>query len=455
MKQRLLAQAQRFIAGSPILVRDLISFVGFAVRRFFADNLGQAAAALTYTTLLALVPMMVITFAILSGFPAFDTVSARLQEIFFEALVPEIGAEIANYLSRFSVNATNLTAVGVTALALTAVLLLWTIEGTLNAIWRVEHARPFGVRLLIYWTVLTLGPLLLGVSFVLTSGALATAVEWTGQGFATERIAAATSGLGLVFAMIAQALAFTLLFKLVPARPVRLRDAALGGTISGVAFYVLRWGFNSYLTAGTTYETIYGAVAVLPLFLVWIYASWTVIIFGAVFAAAFPDWWKIRDAEPGRHLSPARRLEVAVAILAVLAQKAREGGGVSAATLQEAAPLDVRDDLIEALRRANYLVTTDEECIALSRDLYLTTISDLAHDLELGLGLAPEAEDVGDPRHLALDALAEASGALPQMLGRLHEAEKSILDRPIAAVIAPDSAESQRFQVIGRGSGGA
>jgi membrane protein len=453
MKQRAIQTALGVVARSPTFLKDLASFVAFAMRRFYADNLGQSAGALTYTTLLALVPLMVITFAILAGFPAFDTVSMRIQNLIFEALVPEIGDEIANYLSRFSINATNLTAVGIAALAFTAVLLLWTIEATLNQIWRVEQPRPIGVRILIYWTVLTLGPLLLGVSFILTSSAFATAVEWAERGVATERIDAAASGFTVAFAVLSQMLAFTLLFKLVPARPVRLKHAALGGVISGFAFYFLRWGFNQFVTASSTYQTIYGAVAVLPLFLVWIYASWTVIIFGAVFAASFPDWWKTRDPEPGRHLSPARRLEVAVAILSVLARKSREGGGVPPSVLQEAAPLDVRDDLIEALSRCGYLVTTDQEYIALSRDIYVTTVGDLARDLELALGLAPESEDENDPRHEALDALAETTGALPQMLGELHDAECSILNRPLADVISPDTGPGHRFKLVRRGSG--
>lgn len=445
--RRTLAPLRRMVP-MPRLLKETASFAGFAIRRFYADNLGQSAGALTYSTLLALVPLMVITFAVLSGFPAFNEVSERIEELFFEIFVPEVGAEIRSYLSRFSGNASNLTAFGTAALAVTAVLLLWTIEVTLNSIWRVETPRSIGVRLLIYWTVLTLGPLLLGLSFAVNTGVLSSALQWARSGGGDAGVPA--TALSVALSILTQSLAFMLLYKLVPARPVRLRDAAIGGAIAGVAFHLLRWGFNSFLTSGTTYETIYGAVAVLPIFLVWIYSSWTVIILGAVFAASFPDWWKTRDPDPGTDLSPARRLELAVAVLGVLARRSREGGAVSAAALQDAAPLDIREDIVARLERTGYVVKTESDCYSLSRDIYLTTVADLARDLGLALGLdpAPIAED--DPHRRAFDDLRRAAGSLPEVLSRLHDAESAILNRPLAEVVAPTEEDARQFKVIGQ-----
>ncbi|HEX7718813.1 MAG TPA: YihY family inner membrane protein, partial [Woeseiaceae bacterium] len=162
----------------PRVLVELMSFILYATRRFIDDGMTLSAGALTFSTLLALVPLMVIAFAILSGFAAFDPARARMEELFFAIFVPEVGAEVGNYLTEFSQNAANLTAVGIIALAVTAVMLLWTIEATLNEIWRVEKPRSIGVRVLIYWTVLTLGPLLLGASFVLTSGTFTTIAQW-------------------------------------------------------------------------------------------------------------------------------------------------------------------------------------------------------------------------------------------------------------------------------------
>ncbi|MBM9593835.1 YihY family inner membrane protein [Roseitranquillus sediminis] len=416
-------------ARIPGVFRAFGNFALFAVKRFYADGMGMAAAALTYSTLLALVPLMVLTFAILSGFSAFDTVRLRMEAMFFDIFVPEVGVEVESYLSEFSRNATNLTAVGVVALAVTAVMLLSTIEFTLNRIWRVERPRPMGVRLLIFWTILTLGPLLLGASFAASSDTLTRVVTWAEQGVSSVPIGVSTSVLNTVVAIVAQAAAFTLLFILVPARPVRLRDAAIGGAIAGVGFQVLRWWFNSFLTSGSTYETIYGAVAVIPIFLFWVYASWTVILFGAVFAASFPDWWKSRDAVPVQALSPAQRLEVAVALLGVLAGQARHGGSVSEARLQEAAPLEGRDDVIEALLREGYAVTTEDDCLSLARDLHVTTVEDLARDFGLALGRAAGGDDGADAN--AMSDVSEAAGGLPALLDRLGEAERGILEQPI------------------------
>jgi len=144
-------------------------FTRFFVRRFFSEQLNAAAASLTFSTLLAIVPLLVIAFAILSSFPAFDAVKEQMQELFFSAVVPEAGTAIVDYLEDFTRNASNLTTVGIVALAVTALLLLSTIEGTLNRIWHVERPRPIVVRFLIFWAILTLGPLLIGVSITLTS----------------------------------------------------------------------------------------------------------------------------------------------------------------------------------------------------------------------------------------------------------------------------------------------
>ncbi|SFP57264.1 YihY family inner membrane protein [Tranquillimonas alkanivorans] len=442
MNTKFIQSARRSIVGIPTFLRELASFVAFAVRRFYGDQLGQSAGALTYSTLLALVPLMVLTLAILSGFPAFDAVRDRMEELFFTAVVPEVGIEIQQYLTRFSANASNLTAVGIAALAVAAVLLLWTIEATLNQVWRVERPRPIGVRLLIYWTVLTLGPLLLAIGFAPTNGVLATAIRYAETGVGTDTLDVPSSALHVIFPLLGQSLTFMLLYKLVPARPVRLQHAALGGAIAGIAFQILRWGFNSFLTSGSTYETIYGALAVLPIFLVWVYSSWTVIIFGAVFAASFPDWWQTRDPDPGRDLTPAGRLEVAVVVLGVLFRHSEKGGTVALSEVQDAAPIDLRDPIIECLVDRGYIVTTETSCLSLSRDLYRATVADLARDLELSLGALPPETVPGAHEDRAMARIAGSSGSLPDLLKQLFQAENTILARPLAEVIQARAVEA-------------
>ncbi|MCR9176424.1 MAG: YihY family inner membrane protein [Alphaproteobacteria bacterium] len=425
------------------IMADIGNFASYGFRRFLKDRMSQAAGALTYTTLLALVPLMAIAFSIFSAFPAFDSIQDRLQEMIFENLVPEVGQDVRGYITSFTANASKLTAVGIVALGVSAVLLLSTIESTLNTVWRVERQRPILIRLLIFWSVLTFGPLLLGASFSLTSDVFTSAREWAGESYAY--VPSDNGGLwGMLQSPVAallQSIAFTALFYIVPARSVHIRDAAIGGAISGIAFELLKWGFKSYLVAFPTYQTIYGAVAVFPIFLIWLYLSWTVIIFGAVFAAAFPEWWRSRDPLVGITLSPARKLEAAVALLAVLGKQAQSGGAVSQDELAAAVPLDARDGIVETLRGKGYLVTTDEDRVAVARDLSSATVADLARDLDLSLGLngkdlipdADEDEQV-DPEDLS--GLDSASGQLPEILSKLHEAEGKILGQTIAEVIA-------------------
>ncbi len=431
MMHRLSDRVPRFIV-------DLMSFILYAARRFNADGMALSAGALTFSTLLALVPLMVIAFAILSGFATFDPARDRMEALFLDIFVPEVGAEVGNYLTEFSRNAANLTAFGIVALAITAVMLLWTIEATLNQIWRVDKPRSMGVRVLTYWTVLTLGPLLLGASFVLTSGTFTTLTQWAREAVGLEQTERALPTLGMFFAFATQSLTLMLLFKIVPARPVRLRDAAVGGVVGSVGVQLLRWGFDAFLARGSTYETVYGTMAILPIFLFWLYLSWIVVILGALIAASLPDWWMTRKAMHDQRFAPSQKLEVAVAILSILARHARNGETASHEQLQGTAPLDSRDELFEGLRTSGYIVVTEDERVSLVRDLHCTSVGELARDLGLSLGACTSHE-------LSSHRCAEKSSAsceVTRMLRDLYDAEDAILARSLNDLIFPASSSS-------------
>ncbi len=411
------------------VLSDIGNYAVFAFRRFYADQGAQAAGALTYTTLLALVPLLAIAFAVFSAFPAFEMAQERLESLLFENLVPEVGDEVRGYIAGFTKNTTNLTAVGVIALGVSAVLLLATIESTFNRIWRVERARPFVTRLLIFWTMLTLGPMLLAASFSMTTDFFTGLRQLASEGVAYVPIG--IDGVDHILAVVLQTVAFTVLFMVVPARTVRLRDAVIGGAIGGIAFELLKWGFRAYLTSFPTYQTIYGAMAVIPIFLIWLYLSWTVVLFGAVFAASFPEWWRSRDPAVGANLSPARRLEAALAVLSAVAARARQGGPLEADSLADAIPLDALDAVVEALRAKNYLAVADGDSFTLARDLRRLSVAQLARDLGLTLGLdGGSAHD--DAAGQALDA---AAGPIPGLLGKLGSAEDDILGLSVADAI--------------------
>ena len=429
--------ATRFSVSVPRFLAELWSFVAYTLRRYIADGMTLSAGALTFSTILALVPLMVIAFAILSGFATFDPARERMEALFFNIFVPEFGAEVGNYITEFSRNAANLTGFGIIALAVTAVMLLWTIEATLNQIWRVQKPRSIGVRVLIYWTVLTLGPLLLGASFVLTSGTFTTVSQWARQGVGLQQTEQALPTLGLFFAFVTQALTFMLLFKIVPARSVRLRDAAVGGIIAGIGVQILRIGFDTILVRGSAYETVYGAVAILPIFLFWMYLSWSVVILGAVFAASLPDWWKMRNTLSDAKPTPSQKLEVAVAVLSILARHARDGETASPEELQDASPLNVADEVFNSLRSTGYVIVTEDDRVGLLRDLHITTVADLARDLGLALGVGVSRRNEVGPSHQVRTEATSDSDDLSCMLQDLHAAETTILERSLNDIIFP------------------
>lgn len=433
------------------ILNNIGHFIAYAIRRFFNERMNNAAASLTYSTLLALVPMLVIAFAILSSFPAFDAVKDRMQALFFSAVVPEAGAAITDYLSNFTRSASNLTAFGVVALALTALLLLSTIEDTLNRIWHVERPRPFMVRFLIFWAILTMGPLVFGASFTLTSDMAAIAgrsglLGFGGTGEAVLPLASWAAGSVLSLAL--SICGFTALFVLVPARRVRIWHAAIGASFAAVALKILSWGINSFLTSGSSYETIYGAVAAVPVFLVWVYTSWMVIILGAVIAAAIPDWRLARNAVLSVHLRAPDKLAIAVALLAKLHQQAQTGGAVAEADLVETIPIEARDEIYNALQASGYLLQTEDGHVALARDLHTTTAFDLAKDMELSLGMAPARD--GEPGMEMTDELASQTAEIHQLLADLFQSEAQILGRPLVEIIASrdgENAEASNSQV--------
>ncbi len=419
---------------------NFVHFAKFAVGRFFSERLTASAASLTYSTLLAIVPLLVIAFAILSSFPAFGAVKDRMQDMFFSAIVPEAGAVIEDYISNFTRNASNLTAVGIVALAVTALMLLSTIEETLNRIWHVERPRPILVRFLIFWAILTLGPLLIGGSFALTSDLVAMAARMNvlGSGGASELLdLQETWVVGTAISVLISIVGFTALFVLVPARRVRIWHAAIGASFAAISFEILSWGFNSFLTSGSSYETIYGAVAAVPVFLIWIYTSWMVIILGAVVAASIPDWLLARTSVPTAHLRPSDRLSIAVTLLAKLHRNAQSGGVVDEQTLADAVPLEARDEIFDSLHREGYLVQTEDGSVALARDMHTTTLFDLACDIGLPLGVVPDSESHLPPE--IAERLATETAATHAMLGRLHEAEVKILDVPLARIVADEN----------------
>jgi len=248
-------------------------------RRLREDRGFETAGSLTYTTLLALVPLVAVVLAIASPFPVFDRAMNALGRFITANLLPDGGAVVTRQVGAFAAKASQLTRVGIAFLVVTAFLLMNTIDGALHRIFRVHRRRALLRRLLVYSAVLTFGPILIGAGLWMTTQLVVDSVGWLELdegGRAVLRL------LPFIYTCVA----LTLLYVLVPNRRVGLARAASGGIIAGVLFEFAKRGFGLYLAHFPTYTMIYGALAVVPLLLIWMYLSWVIVLFGATLTAS-------------------------------------------------------------------------------------------------------------------------------------------------------------------------
>lgn len=290
-------------------------FVQHVFRRFNDDRCLQLCSSLTFTTLLALVPLVTIALTLISAFPVYSGLGEQIQNFLLANMLPAAGGKVvAAYIEQFSGRAGQLTALGTAALAVTAFMTMLTIERAFNAIWRVPRQRPMAQRILMYWATLTLGPILIGASLSITSYVIGVS-----PGLARQIPIAVETILGVAPFLLTWA-AFTLLYYTVPNRAIELRHALTGGFIAGVAFEIMKRSFALYVAQFPTYTLVYGAFAAIPIFLLWIYLSWVVIVVGALITALAPDYALLRGA--ARRPSGAAFGE-ALALLVVLARAQR------------------------------------------------------------------------------------------------------------------------------------
>ncbi len=251
-------------------------FARFFFRQFYKQKGLQIASSLAYTTLLALVPLLTVMFSFLGGLPVFENVGETIQTYIFNNFVPAFGETVLEYLRSFSRQASQLTVTGVAFLFVIALMLMATIDNALNSIWHIRSQRNPIARFLVYWAILTMGPILLGIGMFSTSYILSLpALSDMDTGFGLkERLLS-----WLPF--ITTSIAFTILYILIPNCFVLRRHAIIGGVIAAVLFELAKYGFGFYVRAMTGFQTIYGALSVIPMFLIWIYTSWVVLLLGA------------------------------------------------------------------------------------------------------------------------------------------------------------------------------
>ena len=363
------------------------SFAQYLWARFLDDRCFDTAGALSYTTLFALVPLSVVVFGILSAFPEFDTWSAQLTGFIFSNFVPSSARVIEDYLRTSVGKASEFTFTGIGALLVSLLLTMWSVESTFNRVWRVPTPRPRVMRFLVYWTLLTLGSLLAVASLAVTSYLFSLPVL-----SGVEQLDWSQRLLGYLPNLVELA-AFSFAYWLIPHRSVPFRYALAGGAFATVLFELAKRGFAAYLVGVPTYDQLYGALAVVPIFMIWIYLSWVVVLLGASFSASLSSF---RYQPRSLQLPPGMEMYGYLRLLGRLDEARRDGLGLHLQQMQAREPM-LTDDLLQrmlsGLSGLNIVQRAEDGGWLLNRDLGTVTLGEL-HE---GLGLRIPGPEAGLP----------------------------------------------------------
>ncbi|MBK5162911.1 YihY family inner membrane protein [Burkholderia sp. R-70211] len=330
----------------------------FAAKRSSEDRIPQVAGSLTFTTMLALVPLATVAFALFTAFPIFSSFQMSLQIFLADHLMPaQLNSQIFDYLNQFASKAKSLTTIGMIFLFVTAVMTMMTVESAFNVIWRVRKARPIAQRILVYWAIITLGPILIGVSLSISSYLFTRSIAFTAVQHIPSVIDWALTGAALPLT----ALAFTMLYVFLPNCRVEWRDAVIGGVAAAIAFELAKRGFGYYVRRIPTYTTVYGAFAAVPLFLLWMYLCWFIALAGAMIASALPA---IRIGQFHRPTFEGSDLFDSLELLARLSE-ARDAGK-RGYTVQELSrmlrrEMDTTINLLQKLEEIEWIARLDDD----------------------------------------------------------------------------------------------
>lgn len=325
----------------------------FAISRLMNEGLTSKAASLSYTSITSAVPLLTVVLSIFTAFPKFNEFRVYLDDFFTRSLFPEsIAGQILDYLNIFAEAASGLTVIGTVFLLVTSIMLMMTIEDALNQIFQVRKARPLMQRILIYWAILSIGPFALGMSL------------WASATLMQQQIISGFSFLRSILAFIVP-MSFTgilisLLYLVVPNRRIRFRDALVGGFCIALIFEITRMGFTIYLSYFPSYQLIYGAFAIFPLFLIWIYISWLVVLLGAYIVALMPQ---IRRGVIIQDDLSGARLLLAIQVLRILYQKRKSNeGGLTEEELYNLTPSSYNNlsYVLESLSQLGYVLRGTE-----------------------------------------------------------------------------------------------
>ena len=380
------------------------TFARFLAKRFLDDRLFQAAAALAYTTVFALVPLAMVVFGVLSAFPVFEVWSDQLSNYIFSNFVPSAASSAEKYVRQFSESAGQLTAAGVIALVISLLITLNSVEATFNHIWRVASSRPKFGRFLVYWTVLTLGALIAAASLAISAKFFSLPVFATPEGKILETLSLTLAPVLIELGAIAA------IYRVVPHRTIKLRYAIAGALLATFLLELIKWALGLYLGSFNSYEKIYGAVAIAPILLLWIYLCWVAILLGASFASSIAAF---------RYQPVSMRLPLGYEIYGLLRllgrfdAARREGKGLHSDQILDMEPMltdSVVQQILGQLNDINLLRRDEQGEWLLARDLDDLTVGELYEACQLRIPVAeahlPCQDDaLGVASRNALDAL--------------------------------------------------
>ena len=403
------------LIGRPLaFLQDLWGFTRFVLRRWSEDSCLQVAASLTYTTLLAIVPSFAVAVALLSWTPFFGAVMSQVKAFLRANLAPQIADRIiGDYMTQFATNAQQLTWVGTVAVLVLSVATLLMIDHSLNGIWRARRQRSYWVLVPCYLALLVLFPLFLGLGMAATTYVESLAIAGV-PGLAEQAVLVRLGAIGLT------ALAFFTVYTTVPQRRVPWPHALVGSLVAAVLFEAAKILFAVYVLHASTYSVVYGAVAAVPLFFIWIELSWIIVLLGAEITAASGYWharlWT-RANRPGTHFHEAVRVARALVVAAPGAidfDRLRKEAVLPAHELEDLLVRLCEAGIVRPLGRRQYALASSPDEMTVAQ-LYEAAVAPLG-------GMKPEewAEISADFAHAAermregLERpLASLSGKLP------------------------------------------
>lgn len=354
-------------------------FFVFVLQHFAQLRCTEIAASLSYTSLLSLVPLIAVIFAGFSSFSVFQELFEEIQQFIFANFIPSSSELIKNYLNEFVNKASSLTLVGLLGLFVVALMLMWQIDQALNHIWGSNKKKKILHTFLTYWAVLTLGPVLMGVSLLVTSYIVTLPLITD----AADSIGVRTQMLS-VLPSVMTLLAFTLIYLIVPNTRVRLFHALIGGLSATLFFELAKRGFALYVSYNTTYASLYGALATIPIFFIWVYISWLVTLLGAVITRSM----SLFEFSFSQQAYTVHQFQSAFHVLRILSKASLSGKTLNNEQIYSDSFLRheklLREILCE-LEDSGWILKTKNEQWALRVDLGSVTLWDLYQKLPYAL----------------------------------------------------------------------